>query len=30
MLADVRRYESANRDQCFALVDWFLDEVAFV
>lgn len=29
MLADVRRYESANREQCFALVDWFLDEVAF-
>lgn len=30
LLADTRRYESANIRQCHALVDWFLDEVAFV
>jgi GMP synthase-like glutamine amidotransferase len=29
LLDDVRRHEDANRDRCYALVDWFLDEVAF-
>jgi GMP synthase-like glutamine amidotransferase len=29
ILEDARRHEDHNRDQCFALVDWFLDEVAF-
>lgn len=29
LLDDVRLHQDANRDQCFALVDWFLDEVAF-
>lgn len=29
ILEDARHHEDHNRDQCFALVDWFLDEVAF-
>ena len=29
VLADTRRHEAANIAQCHALVDWFLDEVAF-
>jgi len=29
MLADVAAHESANITQCHALVDWYLDEVAF-
>jgi len=29
LLADTRRHESANIARCHALVDWFLDEVAF-
>ncbi len=29
MMLEVRRYEAANIKQCHALVDWFLDEVAF-
>ncbi len=29
LLADVRAHEAANIEQCHALVDWFLDEVAF-
>jgi len=27
ILDDARIHEDANRDQCFALVDWFIDEV---
>ncbi len=30
MLADARRHDQNNTRQCHALVDWFLDEVAFV
>ena len=29
LLADTERHEAANIAQCHALVDWFLDEVAF-
>ena len=29
LLADTRKNEAANITQCHALVDWFLDEVAF-
>jgi len=29
ILADVRAHEADNIEQCHALVDWFLDEVAF-
>jgi hypothetical protein len=29
VLADTRRNEAANIEQCHALVDWFLDDVAF-
>lgn len=29
LLADTERHEAANIVQCHALVDWFLDEVAF-
>ncbi len=29
LLADARKNEAANITQCHALVDWFLDEVAF-
>jgi len=29
VLADTRRHEAANIEQCHALVDWFLDDVAF-
>ena len=28
MLATVRRNESDNRQRCFDLVDWFLDDIA--
>lgn len=29
LLADTRRHEAAGVERCHALVDWFLDEVAF-
>ena len=29
LLADTRRFEARNIEQCHALVDWFLDDVAF-
>ena len=29
MLAEMRKMESANSARCHALVDWYIDEVAF-